>query len=71
MKSGALWILVGPCGLPDIKAFFPPDQKDLHKSREFDQGAVYFNHVSIGLTTLPWEGGRAVNIKNYSFQSSK
>lgn len=60
-----------PRGLPNIKAFSSTDQKDLHQSCKFDQGAVYFNYVLIGLTTLLREGGKAVNIKNYSFQSSK
>lgn len=53
------------------KGFFSSRSERLALKPEFDQGGVYFNHVSIGLTTLPWEGGRAVNIKNYSFQSSK
>lgn len=63
--------LVWPRGLPNIKAFSSADQRDLHESRKFDQGAVYFNHVLIGSTAVLQEGGKAVNIKNYSFQSSR
>lgn len=51
------------------KAFFLCKSERLAlKPYKFDQGAVYFNHILISLTTLLQEGGKAVNIKNYSFK---